>query len=285
MVKFFLSLIFVSVVAFGTDLNITSAENNSTDLLDLKIKSFISESSYNKNKRFIDIIFDPKSDFYISQRVDSIKVIQTLKENGLLKLFFAKPTEFQLNFKTNSSPIFFIKIMDDTLRNIGYYRYTTLSSSKDASQFTWSIKLRSEYATDPIILQKELTKQNCNIIDVIKNSKYNWTYIIDISQAKLNVALLKPDQQIELKRSLYAYWLNVSKIRELNIKSSFRNRWYPYVVFYDSSLHIVKIIKRDRITKHIKLTIPKNATYMKLSDIYTLKNIRRSLSLLPKGSR
>ena len=96
MVKLFLSFIFISVFTFGADINTTSTENNSTDLLDLKIKSFISESSYNKNKRFIDIIFDPKSDFYISQRVDSIKVIQT-------KLIKIQPSTQNYKMKTTKA--------------------------------------------------------------------------------------------------------------------------------------------------------------------------------------
>ncbi len=63
------------------------------------------------------------------KRVNSVKVIETLKENGLLDLFFNKPVEIELKFKTNGSALFFVKIIGDTLRNIGYYRFVTKSSS------------------------------------------------------------------------------------------------------------------------------------------------------------
>ncbi len=285
MVKLLLSFLFLYTFAFGQDAKPLEDATLQEDSLTLKIKSFLNEKTYEQNKGFIDAIFDPKSSFYYNDRVDAVKVVQTLKENGLLKLFFKTPQEFQLNFKTNGSPLFFVKLMSDTLRSIGYYRYVTTASNLDASEFTWSINLTSEYATDPLVLQNQLHKSSCEIIDIERNAPKEWTYIIDISHAKLNVRHLRDKAQTKLKRSLYAHWLDVSKIRTLKIKSSRRNSWYPNIAYYDSSLHLVKIIKRDKIYREILLKIPKNATYIKISDLYTLKNVRDELTLMPKGRR
>ena len=285
MVKFFLSLLMLCSFAFAQDEAVLEEVNTQEDPLTTKIKSFLSEKTYEENKGFINVIFDPKSAFYQNDRVDAVKVVQTLKENGLLKLFFKKPQEFRLNFKTNGSPLFFVKLMGDTLRSIGYYRYVTTASTLDASEFTWSINLTSEYATDPLVLQTQLHKSGCDIIDIEKNAQKEWTYVIDISNAKLNAQVLENAQETKLKRSLYAHWLNVSQIRQLKIKSSRRNSWYPYIAYYDSSLHLVKILKRDKIYREILLNIPKNAVYIKISDLYTLKNVRDALLLQPRGSR
>ncbi len=285
MVKFLLSLLLLSSFALAQDEAVLGEVSVQEDPLTTKIKSFLNEKTYEDNKGFINVIFDPKSAFYENDRVDAVKVVQTLKENGLLKLFFKKPQEFRLNFKTSGSPIFFVKIMSDTLRSIGYYRYVTTASTLDSSEFTWSINLTSEYATDPLVLQKQLQKSACDIIDIERNNSKEWSYVIDISNAKLNVKTLENSKKVTLKRSLYAHWLNVSKIRRLKIQSTRRNRWYPYIAYYDSSLHLVKIIKREKIYKEILLNIPKNATYIKISDLYTLKNVRDALVLLPQGAR
>ena len=285
MVKLLVSLLLLCSFAFGQDAEPLEDVSVQEDPLTLKIKSFLSEKRYEQNKGFIEAIFDPKRAFYNNDRVDAVKVVQTLKENGLLKLFFKTPQEFQLNFKTNASPLFFVKLMSDTLRSIGYYRYVTTASHLNASEFTWSINLTSEYATDPLVLQNQLRKSYCEIIDIERNGPKEWTYIIDISKAKLNVPTLQERQEIKLKRSLYAHWLNVSKIRRLKIKSSRRNSWYPNIAYYDSSLHLVKILKRDKIYREILLNIPKNATYIKISDLYTLKNVRDELTLTPRGRR
>ena len=282
-VLLFLFLIFSSIYANEIELSqeVVVTENPLTS----KIKSFLDEETYSENIDFINVIFDPKSAFYENERVDAVKVIQTLKENGLLKLFFNKPREFKLNFKTSGAPLFFVKLMGDTLRNIGYYRYVTTASNLDASEFIWNITLTSEYATDPLILDKELNKSGCKIIDIERNSAYEWTYIVDMDSAYLNIEELKSRVEVKLKRSLYAHWLNVSKVKTLNIKSSRRNRWYPYIAYYDASLHLLKVLKRDDIYKTIQLNIPQNAKYIKIADLYTLKNVRDELVLYPSGTK
>jgi hypothetical protein len=278
MVKIFVLVLMLFSLAF-------SNETGEDKLLIDKIKTFINKDVYNKNRAYINIIFSPKSDYIIGERVNTVKVIETLKENGLLILFFKKPRELKLSFTTSGSPLFFVKIMGDTLRNIGYYQYVTQESNLNNSEFTWQITLNSEYATDPIILQRELKKSGCSIVDVQRNSPTDWSYSIDMSSGYLNAEQLLQGQEVDLKRSLYAHWLDVSQITKLKIYSSVRNDWYPFIVYFDSSLHLLKVIKRDRRTRRINLNIPSNAMYMKISDLYTLKNIRDSLVLNPKGSR
>ncbi len=285
MVKFLLVFLFLFSTLYAEESAYIEEIVAEKDPLVEKIQIFLDKSTYTNNREFIQLIFEPKEAYYVNGRVDVVKVVQTLKENGLLKLFFKKPQELKLNFKTSGSPLFFVKIMGDTLRNIGYYRYMTTASNLDASEFTWNINLTSEYATDPLILEKELRKSGCKIIDIERKNAKEWTYVVDISQGFLNVRELESQFEVTLRRSLYAHWVNVSKIKTLTIKSSRRNSWYPYIAYYDASLHLLKVIRKDRIYSKIRLTIPQNAKYIKISDLYTLKNVRDALTLLPYGER
>jgi len=250
-----------------------------------KIKTLLDTSTYNENSAYIKIIFSPTSEYVENEKVDSVKVIAMLKEHGLLKLFFKKPRELKLNFETNGAPMFFVKIMSDSLRNIGYYRYVTKESNLLDSKFTWKISLNSEYVTDPIILQRELLKSGCRIVDIKRNSSANWTYVIDMKDAYINTKKLLDGVEVKLKRSLYAYWLDVSQINKLKIKSSHRNNWYPYIAYYDKSLKLLQVIKRNTKRRILTLNIKEDTKYIKISDIYTLKNIKDSLVLEPTGTR
>jgi len=281
MVKLFLLFLLLFGSIFADEL----VFENQEDMLTQKIKSFIDEKLYENNKEFINIIFSPPSDFYVNDRVDPVKVASTLKDNGLLKLYFNTPQELNLHFKTSGAPLFFVKIMSDSLRNIGYYRYVTTASNLNSSEFTWSISLNSEYATDPLVLQRELRKSGCDIIDIKRNSSTEWVYVVDMGTGFLNVPSLENEVEFKLKRSLYAHWLNVSQIQELRIVSSPRNNWYPYIAYYDSSLHLLQVIKKDSKEYQLSLSIPRFAKYIKVSDIYTLKNIKDELSLYPTGTR
>lgn len=281
MVKLFLSFLFLFSFSFAEELVLDSNETT----LEQKIQSFIEFDVYEENKEFIKIIFSPKSDFYINDRIDVVKVLSTLKDNGLVKLFFNKPQELILHFKTSGPPLFFVKLMSDSLRNIGYYRYVTTASELNNSEFIWSISLNTEYATDPQILQKELEKVGCKIVNVVRKTSAEWTYNVDIANGYLNVKVLKDKENHKLKRSLYAHWLDSSQIQGLKIISSRRNNWYPNIAYYDSSLHLLKVLKQDEKQESILLDIPKRAKYIKVSDMYTLKNIKDELSLYPSGRK
>ncbi|MCD4668686.1 MAG: hypothetical protein K8R44_08920 [Sulfurimonas sp.] len=278
MVKIFSIFLLLISLAFSNEF----AEDS---LLIQKVKTFVSEDSFVKNKDFIKLIFSPEGNYYRQDRVDVVRVVQTLKENGLLNLFFDKPQELKLSFKTNGSPLFFVKVMGDTLRNIGYYRYVTKESNLNNSGFTWVISLNAEYATDPLILQQELNKSGCSVVDIYRLETNNWEYSIDMSRGYLNVATLEDSNELKLKRSLYAHWLNVSDIKTLKIKSSMRDRWYPHITYYDKQLHLLKVIKKDVKTRTLSLVIPEDAKYIKISDIYTLKNVKDNLVLKPSGSK
>ncbi len=261
------------------------AQNPSFELVETKIKAILDSKTYRENQAFVKIVFSPPEKFIINDRVNSVKVIETLKDNGLLDLFFNKPTEIELQFKTNGAPLFFVKIVGDTLRNIGYYRYVTKSSSYNESEFIWSVSIVSEYAADPMILQRELLRNGCSIVDIERQSPTKWLYTIDMLHAKLDVDTLEEGYEKRLRRSLFPFWLDVSKIRKLRIVSKGRNNWYPNISYYDNHLHLVKVLQRDRKSYEITLVIPKDAYYIKIADIYTMKNIKDTLILKPKGSR
>jgi hypothetical protein len=261
-----------------------NAQSNDQIVLD-KIKTLISDKAYAQNKAYIKIIFSNSSSFFTNKKINSLKLIKKLKEHGLLNLFFKKPRELVLNFETNGAALFFVKIMGDTLRNIGYYRYVTQESNLQSKRFKWTISLNSEYATDPIILQRELLKSGCNITNINRNSATNWTYVIDMKKAYINTQILQSNVEVNLKRSLYAYWINVGKIKKLTISSPYKNNWYPYIAYYDKYLKLLKVIKKDRKSRKINLKITKDTKYLKISDVYTLKNIKDSLILQPSGKK
>jgi hypothetical protein len=97
MVKFFLVVLVFSFSLFANGLEV----KDDNELLSKKIKTFIDDGYYKENRAYIDILFSPKEDYYQNGRVDPVRVAQTLKENGLLNLFFKKPKELVLNFKTS----------------------------------------------------------------------------------------------------------------------------------------------------------------------------------------
>ncbi len=255
------------------------------ELLDEKIISFIGEESYERNKDYIHINFKNVDSFYTKDHINVVKVVETLEENGLLHLFFKEPQQYEMTFHSTGDPLFFVKLMGDTLRDIGYYRYVTKESTNDGSGFEWKISLQAEYVTDPVLLRKELATRGCEIIDIVRVSATDWHYDIDTSKAHLKVFQLKSGQKKKYKRLQYAKWLDVAHIKSVNIKSHRANFWYPYIALYDSSLRLLKVIKQDKETKRFNLKLPEETRYISVSDLYTITNIRYGLEFSASGKR
>jgi hypothetical protein len=253
-----------------------------TPLFD-KVRSLVGDDVYARNQAFVKIIFSPETDYYTNDRIDVVKVVQTLRENGLMNLFFETPQSLELTFKTNGSPLFFVRLMGETLRSMGYYRYITEESRLDNSAFIWKIRLTTEYATDPSILRKELVKRDCDIIDIERESDRQWSYNIDMSLAHLDLVPLESGKAVTFNRSLDAHWLDVSRVRRVTLSSLRGNNWYPYIAFYDSSLRLLKVYQRDRKTWEVTITPPRDAVYVKVADLYTLRNIKDGFRVTPRG--
>lgn len=278
MVRFFLFFLLLLSSSYANEAKI----HLDTELLTKKIKNLVAPATFAKDRAFIDVIFSPKEAYFNADgTLNSIKVIQTLKENGILNLFFKKPLDISITFKTRGEPQFFVKIMSDLLQNIGYYKYVTSDSSLNNSEFSWKIGLTSEYAPDPLIINQELKKNGCEIVDIIRDNSTDWTYIIDMKHAKLSVPILENSGEFRLKRSLYASWIDVSKIASLKIESSVRNDWFPYIASYDKNLNLLKVIKFNTKKTELTMNIEEGTRYLKISDMYTLKNIKDDLVLTP----
>ena len=274
MVKKALFLLFLSVVTLLAE-----------DRLHQRIESFIGKQEYLKHRSFINIIFEKEEEFYLHDRVDDVKVVKTLKDNGLLHLFFDKPRMVDITFLTNANPLFFVKIMSDTLQSMGYYRYITHNASLDSSHFIWSIRLKSEYALDPIVLRNHLQKRGCLLEKIVRNSATSWEYVVDMREAHLDVKRVKALEVVEFNKSLYEHWLDVSEVKKISIWALSGSSWYPYIAFYDRYMHLLKVYERDEQTYQIRLKLPKDCTYVKIGDRYTLKNIKGGIRVKAIGKR
>ncbi len=244
-----------------------------------KIASLVGEETFARNEAFIHIIFEDENAYLENDRVNVVKVVETLKENGLLNLFFDRPKTLELIFETNGTPQFFMTLMNATLRDMGYYHYLTDSAVLNNAGYTWKIRMESEYATDPTALQRELARRGCGILDLERLSDTRWRYLIDMSGAHLKIDPLEPGKTVTMKRLVYPRWLDVSRVRKLTLWSLQGNNWYPYIAFYDDSLRLIKLYKRDRRSWQIIINLPRGCAYVKVADLYSRKNMKAGLKV------
>ncbi|NPA59714.1 MAG: hypothetical protein GXO30_04540, partial [Epsilonproteobacteria bacterium] len=163
--------------------------------------------------------------------------------------------------------------------------YTTKESLFSEDGFSWTLSLKSKNIINPMKLEGELNKNLCEIVNITRQGAAKWTYDIDISDSILNIKRLRRGVKLKLKRSLYAKWVDVSEIKKAYISSSIRNSWHPYISYFDKSLNLLNVLKIDKKSSNLRLEFEDDVYYMKISDLYTLKNLRDDLTLIPTASR
>jgi len=243
------------------------------------VKDIIGKKEYYAKKKFIDIIFKDKDYFLENGSLDYEKILQRLRDEGLLKL---KDTSSPLKvaFTTNQKNLqIFVKVVKDTLFSLGFNNIYTLKSIKRGKKFVWVVSLGNNYMLDPLLFAQKMKEKNIFIEDMKRYSPTNWNYVLNISQAIIVPQKLEYNDIIKLSKTMSAYWINIEGSNKVQIQSSINNSWHPYVVLYNKDLKIISSIKRNKVSQKISINIPADAMYLKIDDVYTMKNIKDGLSI------
>jgi hypothetical protein len=245
-----------------------------------ELVNVLGQNSYHAKKKFLSILFKDEQKFQIGSKVDVHKLLSVLKENNLINLEFGKTKELHLSFATEQNkPLIFIKMIQNSLNTLGYSTPATEKMLKDASGFLWKISIKTSSAIDPVLFANELQKQGCYISKIKRYSKTNWRYNIVIHDIDIVPKQTEFNKKLRLKKPLNPYWIDVEKAKTMVIGSSRSNSWHPYIVFYDSDLKVLDTISKEIKSYNERVTIPRDTKYVKISDIYTLENLKRGLSI------
>jgi hypothetical protein len=115
-----------------------------------------------------------------------------------------------------------------------------------------------------------------------KNDTY-WKYELDVKNSKLkNTIKVDHNEKVVLQKPLQPYFIEINNATKLQIIGRTLNHWFPYIVFYDEHLNVLKTVKKKRVYRGYRTNIPHRTKYIKITDLYTLVNIKRGLSIIVK---
>ncbi len=251
-----------------------------------KIENLIGQDTLKQHNKLIQLVFKNKEKFYKTKTQLNYKLIlRTLRNKGLLHLKFKSPKSFNIEFLTNTDAIKSLKILNETLRAMGYYYYFTISSTynNEKGAMKWVISFKTEYALDPYLLTEELRLKSCKVLDITKINSTYWKYTLDVNNAKIREAVkVDKGEKVIFQKPLRPYFIEVTNATKLQVIGRNLNHWFPYIAFYDKHLNVLKVIKKDRVYKGYITNVPRETKYIKITDLYTLINIKRGLSIIIK---
>jgi len=235
-----------------------------------KIETLMGKDKFQTYNQLLAKIF-PKKDYSIYE------ILNKLKNNGLLDLFFDNPrlitTEFIFE---NGDNIVNTKILNDTLKSLGYYYFYPKNIIKNNNQFILDIEFKSEHYIDPVSFFDEIASRGCSVLDVSKNNE-EYIYKLSCENGIIKEAKDLTDNNEMYVNSNGVYWLKNNNFSKLVVKTKKVDYWHPSVWFYDEHLNLLNNIKINKKTTDITLNIPASCKYIKIMDIYSGENFKRGI--------
>ncbi len=245
-------------------------------------RSFVDPATYSQKVNLINALFANKSKYTkrSTGEIDTLKILQELKSNGLLKLSYGSVADTVLRFDTKGNPLVALRIINDTLEDMGYNNYLIKSISKHEDLMSVSFTITSSSLVDPVNFSYRLQKLGCVVDRVQRSGEYYWGYKIDASGAKIYTIELPKNKRVVLNKPSRAYWFMVYGASNVEIFAHAADNWFSKITFYDKFLHPIDEVNEDRKKRSLNVKIPQNAFYMKVDDRYRLENIKRGLTLI-----
>ena len=272
------------VLLFGLQI---FASELAEDPLQTKIKNLVEPKIYKLHQGLIGVLFKDKASFMHGDSVHLMPVIQTLQDNGLLDLVYKKPISVEVVFQISnvSSLLLAVRSIQNALGELGYSFSITKRVKFDNNNLFWSIEFQTNVGINPGALGTILSNKGIHIVDIEREGHIKWTYNLDAKDAKLdNVYEIKEGANVKVSlvgNEILLQPTNITKPKSsIYIVSNSKNHWYPYIVFYDKMLNIIKIKKQETITSKLQISIPQGAHYIKLLDKYTTDNMKYGFTVL-----
>ncbi|WP_235853159.1 hypothetical protein [Helicobacter labacensis] len=236
------------------------------DALEDKIKNLVGERFYQTNRNFIARVFAKRGNFYTQGQLRAKKVVDTLKDNGLLPLKFGKPGVLHVSFQAKTSPLLLLKTTQSVLASMGYAYFMVLEVDYQDSWSKAIFALKTEYALDPTLIAALFAKKGFVFTDLERRSLQDWVYYFGVRTPKIaNSATVIPSgNYLNLKEISGEYWLDMGYSGRLHIVAN-TDAWHPQISFFDSSLRMLDFTHSPTPTSQISLDIPDRCVSSKLA--------------------
>ena len=292
--KKYFCLIFLMIQKIATDSNmINNGKMVTRCLVDKKnitvkiswhsIKNIIGYEDYHTHQKLIESSFKEKNFYLNENQIDYYKVLEILKNEGLLHLKLEDVSEIEVTFKFIGNKFKALKNSKDILSSLGYTYFTSNEIVDNDEGYKLNIRFKSKYLIDSQMLASELETIYAKIININRINDLKWEYTIDFSNTDVYGAIeITANEKIQLKKPLKPYLLKVDNGKKLVVLSHQLNQWYPKISFFDKELNYLNSIEKTRVYKGVKIKIPEKTKYIQISDNYSLINIKRGIKVIIK---
>jgi len=237
------------------------------------VQKMIGPGSYAQNRLILSTVFSQRERFYKDGRINYLKVSQVLKRLGFIPESFKSAANQSILFHSFVSSPLFLRLGMGAMEGGGAFDYGFDRLQRDEDGMVIGFVYRSSHAFDLPGALKFLENRGAKVLGVERVGS-GWRLFCDPSQA-----LLVPRGALSKERVDEPLWFNVSRMEAIQIHSHPKNHWHPLIAMYDRDLRPLGLIDMSEQKRSLRLSLPKGCYYIKISDKYTIKNIKYGLRI------
>lgn len=228
----------------------------------------------------LELLFSGKSYKDSSGNLDIDNISRVLKTNSLLSLTLSNSQSLNFSFRAKADSVVFFKIINDALNEAGYAYFIPTELILKDDFIAYTIQVDSKYILDPGVFYRLLRASFVGIENIKRVEAYHYAYDLDFDRVKLKTNTdieLNTNKQLEKPFKDYTFALKGAK--NITILASTQDAWYPKILFLDKNFNLIKAVKSQVKNNQISEFVPNGATYVIVSDMYSLDNIKRGLNV------
>ena len=239
------------------------------------------EETYRTHRQLFALLFENARDFVGADGAYDLGAIAArLKSNGLLDLSYPSARPIEVRFECVGEGGFLVaKVLRTVLGRMGVAAPALERVVRREGETVWRFRFVGAKALDPEMLQRQLQKFDARLEAAQKAGVRRWRYRIDLRDAALPARRLEARTTDDIVRPVRPVWLDVTGLRSVTIREKPGSHWYPEVTVYDKMLHALSATHRRERTRYLRLRLPEGARYLRISDAYTIENLRNGLRI------
>jgi len=205
---------------------------------------------------------------------DLLSTLRLLEKVGILPENYRSPREQRITFISPQAPYLLMKLSRASLHRAALYG-VHLESLERGELFRERLLFRSSQ-TPRLSRIVEFLEENGGVVRDIRRegSQGGWQISVDLRNARIPAKRVVGEAHLSIRKEL---WIDVAGQRRAEIAVS--GGWYPDIALYDRWLRPLASLKSEEMRKGIEITLPKGTRYMRITDRFTPKNLKRGIYL------
>ena len=228
------------------------------------VAELLPDGVYHKNRAIVQAI--------AAKGGGLVRQLQLLERAGVMREAFGVSGGRTIYMRASQKPLLLMHLGQRALEQAGVFTYHLKSLASSGYGITQTFEIGRQEAPQLSRLVAYLQRHGVSVRRLVFSG--GWRIDLDLSGARADAKRANGVAHFDVPKE--GLWLDVCGAVQVSLAAG-GGRWYPKVFIYDDDLEPLERYIAQSAAHTITLSLPNGACYIKISDRFTPKNLKRGL--------